>query len=382
MTLVSLTLILCLVFIAISSWILPGKFQVIGIASLSALFIGYYAPLSLAILVATSFVSFFMVKAGHSRTTMVLAAIGVITAILAWFNLRPQINWLVPSVGKLIPLGLSYYAFRQIHYIFEFYKGTLKKHNFTDYLCYLFFLPTFLVGPIHRFPDFLRDMNRRRLDWQLISQGLERILYGYFKIVFLANYLVSNLFYSQIAALHNDHPSLFHYLDGLKYGVNLYFQFSGYSDVAIGFSLIMGFRIIENFNFPFLATNINDFWLRWHISLSGWCRDYIYVPVASLTRRPVFAILSSMVILGLWHEISWRYLVWALYHGTGIAIWHGYQRLKPGLPSIGSKGGLAARNLFSNFLTMNFVILGFLIVKEPTLSESIRVIKELLIFWR
>jgi alginate O-acetyltransferase complex protein AlgI len=226
-------------------------------------------------------------------------------------------------------------------------------------------------------------MNRRRLDGQLISQGLERILYGYFKIVFLANFLVSNWFYNQIVPLHSTSPSLFHYLDGLKYGVNLYFQFSGYSDVAIGFSLIMGFRVIENFNYPFLATNINDFWLRWHISLSGWCRDYIYVPVASLTRKPVFAIISSMVILGLWHEVSWQYLIWALYHGAGIAIWHGFQRLKPGFPSVtGSKAGLTATRIFSNFLTMNFVIIGFLIVKEPTLSESMSVIKELFLFWK
>jgi D-alanyl-lipoteichoic acid acyltransferase DltB (MBOAT superfamily) len=382
MTLLTLSLILYLILIAISSLVLPRKFQVAGIAILTAVFIGYYAPLSLAILYTTSLISFFLIRTGRYRTSMVLTAIATITAILVWFNLQQHINWLVPTAGKLIPLGISYYSFRQIHYIFEYYKGNLKKHDFTDYLCYLFFLPTFLVGPIHRFPDFLRDMNRRRFDTQLISQGLERILYGYFKIVFLANYLVSNLFFSYIVPLHSSHPSLFHYLDGLKYGVNLYFQFSGYSDVAIGFSMIMGFRVIENFNYPFLATNINDFWLRWHISLSGWCRDYIYVPVASLTRKPVLAIMSSMVILGLWHEISWRYLVWALYHGAGIALWHGFQRIKPALPSIESKGGQIATKVFSNFLTMNFVILGFLIVKEPTLRESIRVIEELLIFWK
>src|SRR5690606_22484260 len=98
----------------------------------------------------------------------------------------------------------------------------------------------------------------------------------------------------------------------------LYFKFSGYSDIAIGVSRLLGFRVMENFHYPFIAQNIGDFWKRWHISLSSWCRDYAYMPVWSRLRNGALAALASMLILGLWHELSWRYLAWGLYHGAGI----------------------------------------------------------------
>jgi len=213
----------------------------------------------------------------------------------------------------------------------------------------------------------------------MVSQGLQRILYGYVKIVFLANYVVGELLYKVIKSATNHNKLLLEYLECVQYGINLYFQFSGYSDVAIGFALILGFRIIENFNYPFLAVNISDFWRRWHISLSDWCRDYVYIPVAAVTRNGYVGVIVSFLVLGLWHAISFQYLVWGLYHGGGIAIWQLVQKSKKRLPKVENRFLIIISKLSGNFLTMNFVIIGFFITKEPDIST---VIEKISVYFR
>jgi D-alanyl-lipoteichoic acid acyltransferase DltB (MBOAT superfamily) len=141
--------------------------------------------------------------------------------------------------------------------------------------------------------------------------------------------------------------------------------------------LILGFRIIENFHYPFVAINISDFWRRWHISLSDWCRDYVYMPVASSTRLPYLAIVTSFLVLGLWHAVSFQYLAWGLYHGFGIAVWHAFQKLKPRLPKLRGKFMIFLGRLTANFITMNFVIAGFFLTKEPDLAAAWEKIKHM-----
>jgi alginate O-acetyltransferase complex protein AlgI len=162
-----------------------------------------------------------------------------------------------------------------------------------------------------------------------------------------------------VAEIEESHSLMHEYLGSLSSWLNLYFQFSGYSDVAIGFSLIMGFRIIENFDNPFLSQNIREFWQRWHISLTSWCREYVYMPLAALTRKPFFALLAAMVLIGLWHGFSIRYVLWGVYHGLGIAVWHSFQSLKKNLPVWGNTRWRYPVYAVSVFLTFNFVIASF-----------------------
>src|SRR5262245_56288725 len=140
-----------------------------------------------------------------------------------------------------------------------------------------------MVGPINRFQEFQRSFRRRRWDSAEFSAGCERLLYGYVKIVCLSTYLVSNKL-APLASRTALGPAAKAYLGCLIYGLNLYLLFSGYSDVAIGFARMLGLRVGENFHYPFLARNINEFWQRWHISLSTWCRDYVYLPCLALGR--------------------------------------------------------------------------------------------------
>jgi|GEM_PF-1939772 len=208
----------------------------------------------------------------------------------------------------LVPLGLSYYAFRQIHVAFECYKGTMQRPGLIEYLQYLLFLPVILIGPIHRMPAFQRSLRRHKWDPRFISEGLERILFGLVKISFLGNFLFSVRFREYAEGTTHYFPRL--YLEIVAFTGNAYFQFAGFSDLAVGGALLWGVRIIENFNAPFLATNMQMFWQRWHISLSGWCREYVFQPIAGFTRNRWLALIVSMLVLALWHEISLRYIAW------------------------------------------------------------------------
>ncbi len=351
-----------LLVMAPTGWLLPERWQVNALSLLTASFLLVLAPLSAAVLLLTAGLSFFVFQLPRLRPGgAVLLAIGQAVAVWMVFKSEwaTQAGWWT-QVG--VPLGLSYYTFRQIHYAVERYKQTLPAHTWADYLRYLFFLPTMLVGPLNRFPDFYRDARRRRWDATLFSAGLERVLYGYVKIVVLGNALLTNKLGLLIKELAPAHPALATYLGIVKFAANAYVQFAGYSDVAIGLSLTMGFRIMENFRAPFLAPNLSEFWKRYHISLSSWCRDYVFTPLLSLTRRGAVAVAASMLVLGLWHEWSWRYLIWGALQGAGILAWHRYGRWQvrrqpgPRLAHLSYWGGV--------LVTLHFYCFSCVIIRE------------------
>lgn len=301
------------------SWILPSKLQPAGMILCGIGFISFAAPVSLVILSVSSLLIFFLLKKNQFSNSLYIALIAALIAVFSFFKFRVTIS----SGELLIPLGLSYYSFRQIHYIFEKRKGTIQSDSLYTFLCYMFFVPTLLVGPINRYPEFVRDIRRRRLDGKQFALGLERILTGYFKIVVLAGVFCSRL---EDWSLTVDLPFISTYLHYLFKWFDLYLTFSGYADVAIGFGALSGFAIMENFNFPFLAPNIREFWNRWHISLTSWIKDYVYYPFASATRLHALAVLITLVVMGLWHEFSLRYVLWGIYHGLGIIAWHIYSK--------------------------------------------------------
>jgi alginate O-acetyltransferase complex protein AlgI len=205
----------------------------------------------------------------------------------------------------------------------------MPKPALIGYFEYLLFLPVILIGPIHRMPEFQRSL--RRLKWNplQISEGLERILYGLVKICFLGNFLFSTELKEFAAGIHAHFPRL--YVEIIAFTGNAYFQFAGFSDLAIGGGLLWGVKVMENFNAPFMATNMQSFWQRWHISLSSWCRDYVFQPVAGFTRNRWFALIASMLVLALWHEISIRYIVWGTIQAILILLTVQCRKLTPAL---------------------------------------------------
>ncbi|MBZ0220872.1 MAG: hypothetical protein K8I01_10630 [Candidatus Methylomirabilis sp.] len=373
MSFVSLKMLLWIAATVAAYWAAPRHWRPYAVSVSAAVLLAFVSPLSLGVLAFFTALGILPLSRGRHWIAGALTAFGSITAVFIWFRTGAGLG------GPLVPLGFGFYTLRALHYVLDGIKGTLPPHTFREFVNYMFFLPVLVAGPINRFQEFHRNLSRYRFDPALFSNGCERILYGFVKVVFLANYEVSNLLAGRIEKIGESHAVLADYLECLRYGLNLYFQFSGYSDIAIGFSMLLGFKIAENFNYPFLAKNINDFWRRWHISLSSWCRDYVYMFTLSIGRRPWAAVIVSMLVLGIWHEVSLRYVAWGVYHGAGIAVWQGFQRFKAGLP-FALPVSKPVADWVSWFFTMNFVILGFAITKEPDLPSGLAVIGRILFF--
>jgi D-alanyl-lipoteichoic acid acyltransferase DltB (MBOAT superfamily) len=364
-------------------WIVPHTWRDLWLIVISLAFLLVHAPESALLLVFFTLLTFWLGKGRHCGYRIALAA-SAILGVLIYYKVtvvRASPEDLVREV--LIPMGLSYYSFRCLHYLLERFRGTLPSHTFREFLSYLFFLPTLVVGPIHRFKPFLDDHHTKRWRSDTLSEGMERMLYGYVKVAVLANFLFSTQIVRFIGSIDPQATTRILYLEMIRGAMHLYLQFSGFSDIAIGFALLLGYRVMENFNNPYGQCNIADFWRSWHISLTSWCRDYVYLPVIGLTRNPYVANITTFLVIGLWHEVSVRFLVWALYHATGVIIWRAFQTLKRqlGLPRFPPGILATVAHGASIVLTFHFVGFGFTIARQPTLAAVCESFRMLFLFW-
>lgn len=225
----------------------------------------------------------------------------------------------------ILPAGISFFTFRSISYIVDLYRGQMKAcRNLFDYVFFLTFFPPLLAGPVVRAKDFLPQIKGNPVvTREMTSEGIYLIMTGLVKKVVIADFISGN-FVDRVF----DNPALYSGFENLMatfgFTVQLYCDFSGYSDMAIGIALLMGYRFLENFNAPFKAQNPTEFWHRWHISLSTWLRDYVYIPMGgNRCSRPrmYFNQFATMVIGGLWHGASWMYVIWGAIHG-GLLVVH------------------------------------------------------------
>jgi alginate O-acetyltransferase complex protein AlgI len=230
--------------------------------------------------------------------------------------------WAIPAVVISpihLPIGLSFFTFKAISYIIDTYRqDTPVYRNPLQVGLYISFFPQILAGPIVRFKEMAPQLVRRALPLADFAQGMERMILGLGKKMILASAFGEKadlIFAIPSAQLTPDLA----WLGAILYTLEIYFDFSGYSDMAIGISKMLGFTIPENFNYPYVATSIREFWKRWHITLSHWFRDYLYLPLGGNRRsrgRVYFNLLSVFFFCGLWHGASWNFIVWGLFHGT------------------------------------------------------------------
>lgn len=269
----------------------------------------------------------------------------------------------------ILPAGISFFTFRSISYMVDIYRGDLQPaRNFVDYCFFLTFFPPLLAGPVVRARDMLPQIYAgREATREQVGRGLFLIMCGLVKKVVIADYISGN-FVDRIF----DNPSLYSGFENamgcVGFTLQLYCDFSGYSDMAIGLALLLGFEFKDNFNAPFKAENPSDFWRRWHISLSTWLRDYVYIPLGGNrkgTLRTYVNNFLTMVIGGLWHGASWMYLIWGAYHGVLLAL-HKMIRRVWRLPDA-FKGNLVIR--FANMaVTFVLVVAGFAIFRTPSMQ--------------
>lgn len=360
-------------------WLVPARLRFVTLTGLTFAFLLVTDAVSAVILLALTLFTWFVTRTDSVNGRRAMVGVLPILAVLGFFKVWSAASGDDLLTDTLIPLGLSFYTLRCMHFVLERYKGRIAPTGLPDVASYLFFLPTIFIGPIHRYPAFDRDVRRHRWDTPRFSEGLERILYGYVKITFIANYLVSEVYVDWVAGLGLENEALLLYADMLRISFNLYYQFAGASDIAIGFGLLLGFRVMENFDKPYLKSNISDFWRSWHISLTDWLREYVYTGVIALTRSSSLGVLTTLLGIALWHEVSWRYVIWGFYHGFGILVWQRWHRLRRG--EEGVAGGNPITHGFSVLLTFHFVAIGFLLVRQPDPAAMFETARTLLFFW-
>lgn len=240
--------------------------------------------------------------------------VGQFNALLAWRELSP-LTW----SAVLLPIGISFFTFHKISYLVDVYRGTSQPtRNLGDYLLYICLFPQLIAGPIIRYHDVEGQLRHRAHTLDRFHSGLWRFLLGLGRKVLIANPLgavADRIFAQDITAL----PASLAWLGLLCYAFQIYFDFAGYSDMAIGLARMMGFEFLENFNRPYTARSITEFWRRWHISLSNFMRDYLYIPLGGNRGgawRTRFNLWLVFLVSGLWHGASWNFIFWGAYHGT------------------------------------------------------------------
>lgn len=345
------------------AWTLPKKLVLPSQIAITGAFIAYQSPLSFVILTIITFGNYYLLhKAVLPKSVKIVMSLGILVLLIVSAKILFTIHH-----SWIIPLGMSYYIFRNIHYSIESYNGRIQNESLLFYLAYNFFLPVLIIGPINRYPEFVRDWQRRRINSEYFSLGLQRILYGVSKIMIIGNYILSTKFPSIISNLGEGHAWLKAYLETVSLVLNAYFQFAGYSDIAIGISLLLGFRIMENFNFPFLASNMQEFWSKYHMSLTAFCRDYIYTPIASYFRKPLLGVVITMIIIALWHEITLPFLIWGSLQAFGIYLAFLFKN---------SPESFVSRNLGRVFV-FNYFCLSCVVIDYPELGKALQVYKTL-----
>ena len=228
-------------------------------------------------------------------------------------NLRQLTGWDIPVIRVALPIGISFYTFQIISYVVDVWRGTVPaQKNLMDLAAYIAMFPQLIAGPIVRYADVREQLNTRRTTGQDLAAGLSRFVAGLSKKVLLANTLYALV--TQFKAAEQ-RTVLFCWLYALAYVLHLYFDFSGYSDMAIGLGRIFGFRFPENFQYPYISRSVTEFWRRWHISLGTWFRDYVYIPLGG-NRVPrarwVLNLAVVWALTGLWHGAAWNFVAWGL----------------------------------------------------------------------
>jgi len=314
-------------------YIVPNKWKnmILLLASLFFYFYGEpkYVSVMIASITSTYIFGILMDKyKKHSKIFLILS-ICASAGILIYFKymnfLIQNINlWLTNKIDFIyvvLPIGISFYTFQLISYTIDVYRGEAKvQKNILKLAMYIALFPQLIAGPIVRYTTIEEEIENRKYSFEKFALGVRRFVIGLGKKVLIANVLgeITNIFLTS-----NDSSVLFYWLYAIANMLQIYFDFSGYSDMAIGLGKMFGFEFLENFNYPYIATSVTDFWRRWHISLSTWFRDYIYIPLGGNRVSKIKWFRNIMIVwllTGLWHGAAWNFIFWGLYFGILLII--------------------------------------------------------------
>lgn len=236
-------------------------------------------------------------------------------------NINGIFNTNISLLNIVLPIGISFYTFQIISYLVDVYKEKVKaQKNFISLATYVSLFPQLIAGPIVRYETINGELDNRKQTFNDFSSGISRFIIGLSKKVLIANILgeLCNIF-----ILSNEKTVLFYWIYGISYSLQIYFDFSAYSDMAIGLGRMFGFHFMENFDYPYISKSITEFWRRWHISLSSWFKDYVYIPLGG-SREGTFKLIRNILIVwlltGLWHGSEWTFVIWGMFIGILLVI--------------------------------------------------------------
>ena len=381
----SLTFLLIFLPLCLSLYfILPNiKLKNILLLIFSLIFYSWGEPVYIILMILCILVTYIfglLIDKGKNKKIYFITSVVILLLNLLFFkysnflidNINNLFNLKISNLNLALPIGISFYTFQALSYLIDLYNKKIKvQKSFLSLTLYISLFPQLIAGPIVRYETIEKEINKRIHSLDKVVTGLKRFIIGLSKKVILANSM------ALIAdSIYNSYPTYgtaLLWLAAVCYTLQIYYDFSGYSDMAIGLGKILGFSFLENFNYPYIASSITDFWRRWHISLSSWFRDYVYIPLGGsrVSRfKNIRNILIVWTLTGLWHGASWNFIIWGLYFAILLIlekfIFKSLQNKSP--------------RIIKHIITLFLIIISWVIFKIENLTDLVNILKTMFIF--
>ena len=380
-------------------FLLPHRFRWMWLLAASCLFYMAFIPVYILILLITISIDYVAAiyierSAGDKRKFyLVLSIVStcLVLFIFKYFNffnanftrLAEFLHWNYPvnNLSLILPIGLSFHTFQSLSYVIEVYRGKQKaEHHFGIYALYVMFFPQLVAGPIERPQNLLhRFYEKHDLNYERITSGLKLMLWGLFKKVVIADRLA--VFVNQVYNHPHDYYGRIVIWITYCFAVQIYCDFSGYTDIARGSARVLGIDLMKNFKSPYFATSVGEFWQRWHISLSTWFRDYLYIPLGG---NRVFKwqwygnLLVVFLVSGLWHGANWTFIVWGLLHGFYLLISVATQTWRDKIAGFFFSGWLKGmRRVWQTFVTIHLVCFAWIFFRANSIQDAFAIIRSI-----
>jgi alginate O-acetyltransferase complex protein AlgI len=346
----------------------------------SLIFYAYGEPVYVLLMIFSAWINYLYARciAGYQKKKKIflVAAVVINLGILCVFKYA---GFLIQTCNRLfhlslkdpsisLPVGISFFTFQALSYVIDVYRGTVKvQKSFWKVLLYISFFPQLIAGPIVKYRDISEEIEDRKQDPTEAALGMRRFICGLAKKVLIANTMGKVA--DQMFAVDFSSVNFFvAWLGAIAYLMQIYYDFSGYSDMAIGLGKMFGFHFQENFRYPYGATSIREFWRRWHISLSTWFKEYLYIPLGGNRKGRARTCLNKMIVFfftGLWHGANWTFVLWGLYHGMFL-LFEQYVPLEKKLPK-----------LLGHIYTLLVVCVGFVLFRADTITQAVFFIRQM-----
>lgn len=363
--------------VTILFYLLPGRFRWLMLLASSCIFYCYFIPaylLALIFLIVVDYFAAILIEQSLQKRKWLICSIAANLGILAFFkyynffisNFNDAANLHLPLLHWILPIGLSFHTFQAMSYTIEVYRGNYKaERHIGIYALYVLFFPQLVAGPIERPQNILPQLKSIiKFDPQNLLEGLRLMVWGFFKKLVIADKVAL-----YVAIVYN-HPNEYHFANViiaiLLFSLQIYCDFSGYTDIARGAARTMGYELMINFNRPFFSKNIREFWRRWHISLSSWFRDYVYIPIGGSKGnkyKTIAALLVVFVLSGAWHGAGFNFIIWGLLHAVFVIT--SFLLFKKNKKNFGPAGLI---------ITNILVALAFVFFRNSSVSHAIEII--------